>query len=301
MSTLEQALELLEFKSLDDVTVESLKSSFRKVIKQSHPDKGGHDTNFDNVLSAYVYLSKVLRRLTGGRTSMVSLHVSDVIEERENQFVNELNNLVNDIYDNIDKSNHDEFNKQFNEQFEKYHQCDNQTGYESWLREETKTEHIDISENELNQQFEKYCKLGKPDVTSIVLHLDEMAIGSRGMMGTALIQKNDINFTSNINERPEFTDLYSAYTSDNTIYDKIPEYKDTIKSFEELLKERDIEYKTELERDLEAIALYEKRKLEEEKEHKQKIAEYFKINSSSVWAIRSTENSNKNDSFIKQF
>jgi hypothetical protein len=50
---------------------------------------------------------------------------------------------------------------------------------------------------------------------------------------------------------------------------------------------------------LEAIATYEKRKLDEEKEHKQKVTDYFQSTASSKWALNSCTNL-KEDPFIKQ-
>jgi hypothetical protein len=70
------------------------------------------------------------------------------------------------------------------------------------------------------------------------------------------------------------------------VYDKVPVYEEKQRTFEDILKERDMVYVSELDRDLEAIAAYEKRKQEEEVAHKQKIEAYFKGTSSSVWALR---------------
>ena len=58
------------------------------------------------------------------------------------------------------------------------------------------------------------------------------------------------------------------------------------RTFEQLLEERGLVYQTELDRDLAAIEAYEKQKQEEEKQHKQRIAEYFKTTASSQWALR---------------
>lgn len=70
-------------------------------------------------------------------------------------------------------------------------------------------------------------------------------------------------------------------------------------------------YVSELDRDLEAIAAYEKRKQEEEVAHKQKIEAYFKGTSSSVWALRSASSvqsvqseqkeESSDESFVKEF
>ena len=66
---------------------------------------------------------------------------------------------------------------------------------------------------------------------------------------------------------------------------------------------------SELDRDLEAIAAYEKRKQEEEAAHKQKIEEFFKGTTSSAWALRGVKSENmvcsqdinQDESFVKEF
>ncbi len=336
MSTLEQALEVLEFKSLEDVTAESLKISFKKTVMTAHPDKGGDYDRFETLLSAYLFLSKVLKRLSGGRDQLQSsIFVEDVKEAREQQFVNELNNLMNEVFDQLDHSSHYTFNTQFNEQFEKYRQqekengvynLEQEKGYESWLRnrEDEKLSHnIDyvwskgiagqdplleqihtppvFAEKDLNKMFEYSAKCGKAEPTTLILHPDEMAFVSGRSLGTSLIQKACNSFTSDPDSSPEYTDLKSAYTSDNTLFDKLPTYEEKRRTFEELLKEREIEYKTELDRDLEAIAAYENKKLEDEKEHKKRIGEYFKNAPSNQWALRSSSVPNDVESDSKDY
>lgn len=309
MSTLDQALELLEFKSIDDVTAETLKQSFKSVVIKTHPDRGGNPEMFDQILSAYSYLSKVIKRLSGGRDNKQTILVSDVKESRESQFVNELNNLVNDIFDHLHQSDTDLFNKKFNEEFEKHHVRENERGYESWLRstEDEKETSIlqpppNFKEAELNTLFEERVRNGKPAPTSIILHPDEMSYSSGRSLGSALIQKTCESFTSDPDSNPEYTDLQSAYTNDNTLIDKLPVYVETKKSLEDILAEREQVYQIHIDHELEAISAYEKKKLEEEKLHKKQIAEYFKTNESSRWALSSgivrEHTSLSDDSFV---
>lgn len=292
MSTLDQALELLEFKSIDDVTAETLKQSFKRVVIKTHPDRGGNPEMFDKILSAYSYLSKVIKRLSGGRDNKQSLFVSDVKESREIQFVNELNNLVNDVFDHLHLSDTDLFNKKFNEEFEKKHIRENERGYESWLRstEDEKETSIlqsppNFKEAELNTLFEEHARNGKPAPTSIILHPDEMSYSSGKTLGVSLIQKACESFTSDPDSNPEYTDLQSAYTNDNTLIDKLPVYVETRKTLEDILAEREQVYQLHTDHELEAISAYEKKKLEDLKLHTKQIAEYFKTNGSSNWAL----------------
>jgi len=292
---MEEALITLGFSSLDEVTSESLKARFKAAVINAHPDKGGEDGDFETILAAYVHLSTTIKRMTGGRDGFQVLNVFDVRQARDDQFTNELNNLVSDIFDQLNSNDHTEFQKEFNEQFEKVHVREN-VGYEEWLKKHDQEEQK-MEEGDWNRIFETRVKQGKPEPTTLILHPDQMAFVSGSTRGAALI--SSATFTSEPEERPEYTDLHAAYTSENTVFDKVPVYQETIRTIEEILKERDRVYTTELDRDLEAIAAYEKRKQEEESTHKQQIEEYFKGTASSVWALRSAQS--ESDSFVKEF
>ena len=297
---MEEALNTLGFSSLDEVTSESLKARFKAAVVNAHPDKGGEDGDFETILAAYVHLSTTIKRMTGGRDGFQVLNVFDVRQARDDQFTNELNNLVSDVFDQLDSSDDTAFQKEFNEQFEKVHVREN-VGYEEWLKNHDPEEQK-MEEGDWNHVFETRVKQGKPEPTALILHPDQMAFVSGSTRGTALISSVDQSFTSEPEERPEYTDLHAAYTSENTVFDKVPVYQETIRTFEEILKERDMIYTTELDRDLEAIAAYEKRKQEEESAHKLQIEEYFKGTASSVWALRSAQASqSESDSFVKEF
>lgn len=308
VDNMEEALAKLGFTSMDGITSESLKKAFKVAVVNAHPDKGGSDDDFESILAAYVCLSTAIKRATGGRDGFQVLNVFDVRQARDDQFTNELNNLVSDVFDHMDSNNNSAFLNEFNEQFEKVHVRDN-VGYDDWLKtheEEKINTPFEVDAAQWNQMFEANVKLGKPEPMSLILHPDQMAFVSGSTRGAALIPSTGHSFTSEPEERPDYTDLHDAYTSESTVFDKVPVYQERNKTFEDILKERDMVYTTELDRDLAVIAAYEKRKQEEEAEHKQKIKEYFMGTASSVWALRS-ENKEQSiereisSSFVKEF
>lgn len=290
---MEQALAALRLHSLHDVTSDSLKQLFKAAVINAHPDKGGKEGDFDAILSAYVYLSSMLKRTTGGRDGMGVLDVDQVRQAREEQFVNELNNLVNEVMDHVDAGSNETFRAEFNAQFEKHHVRD-ERGYGDWLKGAEEEEKGDTSTIQpssprvWNKAFESRVRQGKPEPSALMLHPEQMARSCHPKLshGT-LIPLAGESFTSNSGVAPSYTDLHDAYTLENTVLDKLPQ--DTPapgRTFEQLLEERGLVYQTELDRDLAAIEAYEKQKQEEEKQHKQRIAEYFKTTASSQWALR---------------
>ena len=298
---------------MDDVNPEALKRAFKTAVINSHPDKGGSEEDFESILAAYVYLSTTIKRMTGGRSGFQILNVFDVRQARDDQFTNELNNLVSEVFDHLDSNQNEEFRKEFNDQFEKIHVRENERGYEEWLKQDDDVK-VDLSKDlekglvDWNRTFESNVKQGKPEPTTLILHPDQMGFVSGSTRGAALIPSTGQSFTSEPEERPEYTDLQAAYTSENTVYDKVPVYEEKQRTFDDILKERDMVYVSELDRDLEAISAYEKRKQEEEVAHKQKIEAYFKGTSSSVWALRSVQSvqgvekeESSDESFVKEF
>ena len=310
MSYLNHSLELLHFSSIEEVTSESLKKAFKKTILTAHPDKGGSEQSFDELLGAYVYLTETLNRLSGGRSILHGVISPEELQgQRANQLINEVfqeldNEQIKEAMEKM-RLEHASFHSTFEEQLEE------SKGYLSWLKSTDDADQLmedpegiygaktikrpAFSEADLHHVFES--KIVKGTVpTSIILHPDEMAYRSGSCLGVALVEEAGGSFTSDPQSNPEYTDLYSAYTSDNTIYDKLPTYIDVTKTLDELIKERDTVYTHQKDEDLEAIAAYEKKKMEQEAAHKKKMTDYFNGTSSSVWAIKD----NNEDSFVKQ-
>lgn len=310
--SIESSLEILNLETLDGLTPESLKRAFKIGIVASHPDKGGKDGDFDRLLSAYLHLCTVLKRLTGGRDGLQSVLAVDEVEKaREAQFRTEMNNIINDVYDSLDSKKDALFHEKFNEMFEKHHERDNQKGYESWLKSNDSVDENESfttsSMNEWNEQFEQRIRRRRPVVhTQLMLFPDEMAYDTHHI-GSAIIERKDQTFTSQGGNKPEYTDLRSAYMTEHTIIDKLPVYEHVSKTLEELIAERDKVYELDKDKDLEAIHAYELKKQQEEKEHLERIAAHFKSTSVSQWALRNVtdttphkDDDKQEDAFIKE-
>ncbi len=323
MSTpLEESLRLFGYTSLSGIDERSLKHDFKRHARTLHPDHGGDGELFDRLLSAFIYLSGILRRGTGGRESRGVLHPTDIQQSREEQYNFELSVLVDEVLDEAQHHQDQSFNQAFNAQFELHRATEEgrgfsaseSRGYAEWLGEEEKStvsfasdgvygsctmKPPVIREEDLQRMFEYTAKCGKPPVTALMLHPDQMALRVASG-GTALIASTTDSFTSDLLERPEYCDLQAAYTKENTLVDKLPEFVETGRTFESVLKERDMVYVSELDRDLAAIAEYEKAKQAEEAEHKRRIQGFFQSTGSSQWALRGERQEEKQEEEEKQ-
>jgi len=305
--SIESSLQLLHIESLDGLMPESLKSAFKAGAVASHPDKGGKEGDFDNLLSAYLHLSSVLKRLTGGRDGLQSVLAVDEVEKaREVQFQTEMNNMINEVFDYLSMNENEEWRNKFNEQFEKLHvPSNNVKGYDDWFKkhedevldEAAESATHSMQPDQWNQQFEKVIRQGKPPVqnhSKMMIFQEHMAYDSQYQnIGSALIERKEMTFTSYGWDRPPYTDLHDAYTSETTILDKLPEYEPVNKSLDELIEERDKVFDVKGDKELEALHAYEKnildKQAQEEKENKERLAEYFKTASVSQWALRNAK------------
>ena len=243
MSELAKTLELFGFLNIDDVTGDSLKKAFKTRILQAHPDKGGDADVFDNMLHSYVYLTHTIQRISGGRTTLQNILSPDELK-RPDEIINRF----------FDEFQNDEFNRLFEEQKKETH------GYASWLKGDELTEFDKkpekIDEKDLHRLFEERHKGVS---SSIILHPEAMALCSN--IGTALVD-NENCYTSEIFSNPEYTDLYSAFTVNNTIYDKVNmNVIDSKIDLNDVIMERNKDIVPLNDEELKAIQDYEQKKL----------------------------------------
>jgi curved DNA-binding protein CbpA len=264
MSELQYALEIFEFKSIDDVTSESLKNAFKTKALTIHPDKGGDAEEFDRMLAGYVYLSDTLRRITGGRRALLNITSPG---ELKGQRANE---EVNRVFEEFDR-------EKFNAEFEKARPISGH-GYKEWLAADdgvSSKEPPTFSEKELNTVFEETVKKGKPVPSSIILHPEEMAYVSGVCMGTDIIENHEGTYTSNLFTKPEYTDVYAAFTSDNTVYDKVTPFVEQVKTLDEIINERTKEITPFNDVELKAIQDFEKAKAEQQTKQLESVKNYY--------------------------
>jgi curved DNA-binding protein CbpA len=282
MAELESCLKLFEFLNIEDVTADSLKKAFKKKVLQVHPDKGGDATEFDGMLAAFVYLSETFQRINGGRTTL-----QNVISPEQLRVMRP-DELINRVFEEFD-------NETFNKQFEQIHKSEGH-GYQDWLKNKSdETNLIDgifgdatqkpptfifkeTDEFFFNRVFEESVKKDKPEPSAIILHPEAMAYVSGNNIGTSIIENHEGGYTSNFSSNPEYTDAYSAFTTDNTITDKLTTFKETNKTLEDIINERKqtITPLNNVER--QALFEYEKKKADEQTKHLTKVKEFFNFN-----------------------
>jgi hypothetical protein len=291
MSYLSHCLELLGFTNIDDINANSLKRAFKQKVLIAHPDKGGNQEDFDCVLSAYIFLLNLEKRIYGGRNEIITEITPEELKE----------NRIDEIIDKI----FEEFQlEKFNAEFETNHQKVIH-GYQTWLNNTSEENNLingkfgsatqkqpEFNEKDFDKIFLQRVKDGKPEPTAIILHPEAMAYVSGSDIGTSIIEKNTGSYSSDLYQTPEFCDVFSAFNTENTVSDKIPSFIELNKTLESILEEREAEIKHFDDSELTAIKEFEKLKLETNKNNLSNIRNYFenKDNGNNNLVSHSMEN-----------
>ncbi len=300
MSYLQKCLNILgitdDFSKIDS---KYLKNIFKTKVLESHPDKSGSNEDFDNVLSAFLHLQEIIKRLKGGRDVLNEIISPDVIRSSRS------NELINSIFQEID-------NEEFNKKFEESHVSELGHGYQDWLKQKSetfptnpKTEFEDnlqkaesvksleteseITPENFNFIFEKSAKLGKPDIA----HNSIICINSMGItnpIGSDLIQSEIQEYSSTFPSELQYSDVYTAFNN-STIIDKLPnnnDIEDVIKRLDKLKELREQQIKP-TEDEINQLLQFEKEQFEKEKKHRDNIIKSFGENAFGVNTICNTE------------
>lgn len=278
MAELESCLQLFDFLNIEDVTADSLKKAFKKKVLLVHPDKGGDATEFDGMLAAFVYLSETFQRINGGRTTL-----QNVISPEKLRVLRP-DEMINRVFEEFD-------NETFNKQFEESHKAEGH-GYIDWLKNKSEDTNLiegkfgdatqiaptfTFEEKDFNRRFEEAAKKDKLEPSAIILHPEAMAYISGTTIGTSIIESHESGYTSNFYANPEYTDVYSAFTTANIVTDKLITFKETNKTLEDIINERNAAIKSLDDSERQALYDYEKKKAEEQTKHLTKVKDFFEF------------------------
>jgi len=222
--SIESSLALLRLDSIDELTPESLKRSFKTGVVLSHPDKGGSEEYFEAVTRAYAYLSEILKFMkTGKRDTTGRVEApTNVRSSRESEAKQwqPPSDPVRLSAKNLDMN-------AFNKLFEQTHMPDpDSDGYGDWLKgnDSHKTGPTfkgEFNRDVFNRMFDDETTKNRQPSNKLIVHPGEMALTLNPTHGVDLVGERPDSYTAAPNSRFQFTDLRGAYTSDSTISDKI--------------------------------------------------------------------------------
>jgi hypothetical protein len=128
---------LLGISDMSKVTFKSLKNLYKKASLKAHPDKGGSEEEFQEVMFAYEYMWELLERMFGGRDGdMWDLEDNELMNNiRKDRDADDAIRIAREL-DESEEIDRREQARKFNEFFEKSHTIDtnDRHGYNEWLK-----------------------------------------------------------------------------------------------------------------------------------------------------------------------
>jgi curved DNA-binding protein CbpA len=250
-------LEVLNIQEEVELTLESLRSAYRKMALRTHPDKGGSEEQFEAVTRAYAYLTEILTIMKGrqskngvggsGVGSGVGKDVNSVAIHRENES-KQWAYGGKPVKLNADKLDLHAFNKLF----EETHIPDpDSDGYGDWLKtpesasgatsaQPSKSFNGQFNRDVFNRMFEDDSKKSnQSNPSTSIIHINQMAMTLNPSNGTDLLNERPDTYTTAPNSKFQFSDLRGAYTSDSTITDKVSNVVITDRNYDQYKSSRE--------------------------------------------------------------
>jgi curved DNA-binding protein CbpA len=227
-------LKVLNIHEEVALTEDILKAAYKKAVIKAHPDKpGGSEAAFDAVTRAYAYLMDILRLVKGAQTKVAGGSGSsavpglDTVQEQRRSATTEWQMPAEPVKLNPKNLNM----KVFNEMFEQTRIPDpDEDGYGDWLKsgEEANAAKMkgakafskDFNREVFNRMFEEEAKGSRQHSTALSVYAPQeltLAVG----MGVELGRDRPNDYTAAPNSKQQFTDLRAAYTTENTVSNKI--------------------------------------------------------------------------------
>jgi curved DNA-binding protein CbpA len=222
LSYFASCLEVLNIQEEVALTEDTLKSAYKKAALRAHPDKGGSEEFFEAVTRAYAYLSEILKHINGNKNRNINnpgaLSATRDQESEKWKYVDPVKLNPKNLDMNA-----------FNKIFEQTHVPDPDTdGYGDWLKTGESGGGSDapkfsgkFNRDVFNQMFENEAQKNNSKSGSLIVHPGEMALTLAPALGTDLISEKPSSFTAAPNSKFQFTDLRGAYTTENTISEKV--------------------------------------------------------------------------------
>jgi len=225
MTYFASCLEVLGIQEEVALTEESLKSSYKRIALKAHPDKGGSEEYFEAVTRAYAYLSEILKHIKGGRKDINgkveapgSLSSSRDTEAEKWKHAEPVRLNAKNLDMNA-----------FNKLFEETHIPDpDSDGYGDWLKTANGNNSSgpkfkgQFNRDVFNKVFEEETRRsGSQQSSAVIMHPGQMALTLNPTNGVDLVGERPDSYTAAPNSKFQFTDLRGAYTTENTISEKV--------------------------------------------------------------------------------
>jgi curved DNA-binding protein CbpA len=271
----QMCLQVLGLEEEVALTEEELKKAYKKTAMKAHPDKGGSEQHFEAVTRAYAYLTEILKRIQGGRSTLKKVEEPNLLKtERTTEAA--AWKQAEPIRLNPDKLDMNAFNKMF----EQTHIPDpDGDGYGDWLKNEGggSSEAPKFSgkfnRDVFNSMFEQEASKQRDARKTNSLAGPQALIFNPSYGVEIGREKGDFTTAANADMGLQYTDLKAAYTTESTFSGQVADVRIENRSFDQYQQSRKKAPEPLRNEELEAIQQMEREAEEKERRRKVRAAE----------------------------
>ena len=234
----QKCLEVLGLEEEVALTEEALKKAYKRVALKAHPDKGGSEEEFEAITRAHAYLGEILLRIKGGRKKEGVVEAPEALQDNRKEASKDWE-MVQPVRLNPKKLDMNAFNQMFEQTRIPDPEED---GYGDWLKGADGPAAGPkfggkFNRDVFNQAFEEEAAKRRAQGGEITVRQPE-ALTLAPMSGVELGRSGGNGYTAAVGASMKFTDLKSAYTSENMITNQVSDVRVEARSFDQYSSSR---------------------------------------------------------------
>jgi hypothetical protein len=213
LSYFQNCLLVLGLEEEVALTEDTLRGAYKKAALRSHPDKGGSEKEFEAVTRSYAYLTEILKRINGGRSTAGVVEAPTILKDSRQHDSKDWA-MVEPIRLNPQKLDMNVFNQMFEQT--RIPDPDDE-GYGDWLKKEGETKSGPnfggkFNRDVFNQTFNDEIRSRNSTAVSVVV---PQAMTLAPTQGVELGRGATGDYTAPANAQMKYTDLRNAYTTES--------------------------------------------------------------------------------------
>jgi len=270
LSYFQNCLLVLGLEEEVALTEDTLRTAYKKAALRAHPDKGGSEQEFEAVTRSFAYLTEILKRIHGGRTTAGVVEAPTTLKDSRQHDAKDWK-MVDPIKLNPKKLDLNAFNQMF----EQTRMPDpDDEGYGDWLKKEGEAKTGPnfggkFNRDVFNQAFNDDARSRGASTAVTVPQAMTLAPNH----GVELGRGSAGDYTAAANSQMKYTDLRNAYTTESAFTHQVANVNVEARSFDSYSGSRKKAPEPLSDREMQAIQEAEAFQLRKEKERSIRAAD----------------------------
>lgn len=272
LSYFQSCLMVLGLEEEVALTEDTLRSAYKKAALKAHPDKGGSEQQFEAVTKSFAYLTEILKRINGGRSTAGVVDAPTALKDSRQTDSKDWS-MVEPVRLNPKKLDINVFNQMFEQT--RIPDPDDE-GYGDWLKKEGDVAKSGpnfsgkFNRDVFNQAFNDEVR-GRAGTALTVTVPQAMTLAPT--QGVELGRGATGDYTAPANAQMKYTDLRNAYTTESAFTHQVSNVNVEARSFDSYSGSRKKAPEPLNDREMQAIQEAEAFQAKKEKERSIRAAE----------------------------